>query len=251
MNYLKHYINLIRKSQVTLKEGYCERHHIFPKSIFGNNNSTVKLTAREHYIAHALLEKIYIKRYGKHDIRTKKMIHAFFMMNNVYGNGQQRYTNSKLYESSKLRFSERMSGKNSPFYGKKRVFSEEHILNLKASRKTGKDHPLYGIPRPKEVVDKMKGPKREGHGKAVSEARKGIKFSEEHLKNLSESHKGQVAWNKGKFHSQETKKKMKKSQKNKDYSFMTDEYKNKLSEASKRVWAERKAKKIEEQKNGR
>ena len=64
MNYLKHYCNLIGKAENrTPPEGYTEKHHTFPKSVFGKNNRVVVLTAREHYIAHALLERIYIKRY--------------------------------------------------------------------------------------------------------------------------------------------------------------------------------------------
>ena len=83
MNYLKHYCNLIRKAESrTPPEGYMEKHHIFPKSIFGNNNRIVLLTGREHYIAHALLEKICIKRYGLKHWKTQKMITAFWCMNN-------------------------------------------------------------------------------------------------------------------------------------------------------------------------
>lgn len=250
MNYLKQYILLIKKARVTNQVGYCERHHVFPKSIFGNNDFIVKLTARQHYIAHALLEKIYIQRYGDQDVRTKKMVHAFFMMNNTRGNGQHRYTNSRLFEASKLRFSEQMSGENSPFYGKKRVFSEQHLANMKASRKTGEDNPLYAIPRSEEVKAKMRGPKREGHGDAVSRARKGIVFSESHLQNLSDSHKGQIPWNKGKQWSDEHKQRLSESQKNKNKEFINDEYRKKLSETSKRVWAERKLKKLKEQQHG-
>ena len=250
MNYLKQYIKLIRKAQSNSPVGYCENHHVFPKSIFGENNFTVKLTAREHYIAHALLEKIYIVRYGLEHRSTRKMIHAFFMMNVLEGKGQQRYVNSRLFESSKIRLGERMSGKNNPFYGKKRVFSEQHLANMKDSRKYGKENPLYGISRSEDVKKKMRKPKHESHGKKVSEGRKGIKFSKEHLTNLSESHKGQVCWNKGKLWSEEHKKKLSESQKNKDKDYITDEYKKKLSEASKRVWAERREKKLKEQFNG-
>ena len=78
MNYLKVYCNLIRKAENrTLPEGYVEKHHIFPISIFGNNNRIVILTAREHYLAHALLEKICIKRYGNCNEKTRKMTYAF------------------------------------------------------------------------------------------------------------------------------------------------------------------------------
>lgn len=44
--------------------------------------------------------------------------------------------------------------------------------------------------------------------KKMSEARKGIIFSEEHKKKISESHKGKTPWNKGKSHSEETRRKI-------------------------------------------
>lgn len=105
MNYLKAYCNLIRKaeergySKRNTKELYVEGHHTFPVSIFGKNRRIVYLTAREHYIAHALLRKIYIKRYGIGDDRTKKMIYAFWRLNNEVV--QNTYSNSHLYEKAK------------------------------------------------------------------------------------------------------------------------------------------------------
>ena len=109
MNYLKQYCNLIRKAEKRVPpEGYTEKHHTFPKSIFGNNNRIVVLTAREHYITHALLEKIFIKRYGLKDKRTVKMITAFWCMNNQ--NTKNEYFNSYLYESSKIRFIDSIKG---------------------------------------------------------------------------------------------------------------------------------------------
>ena len=112
MNYLKIYCNLIRKAEKrVVPEGYTEKHHTFPKSIFGNNNRIVILTGREHYIAHALLEKIFIERYGLKDRRTIKMITAFWCMNNQ--KTKNEYLNSYLYESSKIRFIDSMSETNS------------------------------------------------------------------------------------------------------------------------------------------
>jgi len=131
MNYLKTYCKLIRKAENrTLPEGYTENHHVFPKSIFGNNDRVVALTAREHYVAHALLEKIYIHRYGLKNQKTIKMTYAHNMMGS-----RGSYKNSYLYETVRSRMAEAKreqeisaetraklsasnSGKNNPFYGK-------------------------------------------------------------------------------------------------------------------------------------
>jgi hypothetical protein len=75
-------------------------------SIFGKNKRIVYLTAREHYISHALLERICIQRYGKEHWKTKKMMYAFWSLNRK--NSRNNYLNSYLYEQSKLNFSELM-----------------------------------------------------------------------------------------------------------------------------------------------
>ena len=114
MNYLKTYCNLIRKAEkrgYTKKKAkeqgvYVEGHHTFPVSIFGKNKRIVYLTAREHYIAHALLERICIQRYGKEHWKSKKMMYAFWSLNRK--NSRNNYLNSYLYEQSKLNFSELM-----------------------------------------------------------------------------------------------------------------------------------------------
>lgn len=114
MNYLRIYCNLIRKAEQrgytkskAKEQGlYVECHHIFPVSIFGKNNRIVVLTTREHYIAHALLEKIYIKRYGIKDQRTHKMIWAHVSMIGKNNLTKERYYNSHLYEAARLRISE-------------------------------------------------------------------------------------------------------------------------------------------------
>lgn len=108
MNYLKVYCNLIRKAENRIPpDGYTEKHHIFPVSIYGKNNRVVVLTSREHYIAHALLEKICIVRYGVHHYKTHKMTNAHIRMKN-----NKRYCNSYLYEKCRNRFSEIITEKN-------------------------------------------------------------------------------------------------------------------------------------------
>lgn len=113
MNYLKAYCNLIRKAEkrgYTKKKAkelgvYVEGHHIFPVSVFGKNKRIVYLTAREHYIAHALLEKIFIRRYGQNHRKTQKMTNAHIIMG-----GRGKYNNSYLYETAKKRYSECRTG---------------------------------------------------------------------------------------------------------------------------------------------
>ena len=122
MNYLKVYCNLIRKAENrTPPEDYTEKHHTFPVSIYGKNDKIVVLTGREHYIAHELLERIFIKRYGLKDKRTIKMINAVIAMK---GNGN--YINSYLYEKSRKRFSNSL--KNIPK-------SEEHRKKISEASK--------------------------------------------------------------------------------------------------------------------
>jgi hypothetical protein len=111
MNYLKVYCNLIRKAEqrgYTKKKAkalglYVEGHHTFPVSIYGKNKRIVYLTAREHYVAHALLEKIFIKRCGLTHPNSIKMTHAFWKMSHHKSTNKEYYCNSKLYENLKLR----------------------------------------------------------------------------------------------------------------------------------------------------
>ena len=78
----KHYIKLVRKAQNRMLQNseYCEKHHIFPKSIFGKNNYIVKLTLREHFVAHLLLWKYYKRKYGNKNQKTIKMVYALNRM---------------------------------------------------------------------------------------------------------------------------------------------------------------------------
>lgn len=62
MNYQKIYNQIIiKRQQNIINSGYYEAHHILPKSLGGTNEKSnlVRLTAREHFICHLLLAKIY------------------------------------------------------------------------------------------------------------------------------------------------------------------------------------------------
>lgn len=143
MNYLKIYCNLIRKAENrTPPEGYTEKHHTFPKSIFGKNTRIVVLTSREHYIAHCLLERIFIKRYGLKDQRTIKMIYAHTRMK-----CNNKYYNSHLYNSALIRRKIAMSGENNvmydsarfgelnPMYGRKQSKKTRELIKIKAKKR--------------------------------------------------------------------------------------------------------------------
>lgn len=61
MNYKAIYYNIIGNAQNRFLEGYSEKHHILPKCMGGSNNKNniAILTAKEHFICHKLLCKIY------------------------------------------------------------------------------------------------------------------------------------------------------------------------------------------------
>lgn len=136
MNYKKLYNHIIVNAQSRETEGYVENHHILPDSLGGSSDKSnmVKLTAREHFICHYLLTKIY----KKETIEWYKMINAFMMMK-CKSSYQDRYFNSRLYESKRIDFSNMMkinqTGEKNSQHGSIWV----HSLDLKLSKKIKKE----------------------------------------------------------------------------------------------------------------
>lgn len=91
MNYQKIYDDLISRAKARESiEGYTEKHHIVPKCMGGTDDkeNIAVLTAREHYVAHLLLVKIYPEKLG--------LIFALHRM--TQSNGTRRgLTRSRLY----------------------------------------------------------------------------------------------------------------------------------------------------------
>jgi hypothetical protein len=113
MNYLKHYILLIRKANNRGEvSGYTENHHPFPFCIYGENKTSV-LTAKEHFIAHLLLYKGFIKRYGLRHYKTIKMGHAFRLMCLTSERLNQRYT-SNLFQKLRIQSNKCQTGDLNP-----------------------------------------------------------------------------------------------------------------------------------------
>ena len=99
MNHQKVYEDLINKAKNKQKlNEYQELHHILPKSMGGSDalDNLVFLTAREHFIVHALLAHIY---------DNNQMWSAFIIMK-----GREHYFNSRLYEIAKKNKSKAMLG---------------------------------------------------------------------------------------------------------------------------------------------
>lgn len=92
MKYEKIYSSLMNRGKNRDRQGYMERHHIIPKCLGGTDtkDNLVYLTAREHYIAHRLLTKIYPK--------NPSLWFAFAGMSRVIG--EREYT-SHQYEMMK------------------------------------------------------------------------------------------------------------------------------------------------------
>lgn len=83
--YAIRYINFINTRPKNRELEYAERHHVLPRSLFPQHehdpdNITV-LNAREHYLAHRLLVKVFPK--------SSQMRYAFWCMCNGWKNGKQ------------------------------------------------------------------------------------------------------------------------------------------------------------------
>ena len=102
MNYKNLYDKIVRKVQARGRpDGYYETHHILPRSLGGSDDpeNLVDVTAREHFILHYLLTKF------TDGGDRRSMLHAFMLMAGSNG-GQDRYINSRLYDSKKVEFAE-------------------------------------------------------------------------------------------------------------------------------------------------
>lgn len=175
MNYQKIYNQLIKKRQkeiINKKDCYCERHHIIPKSIGGTDDNTnlVNLTAREHFIAHLLLAKIYggtmiyaVHRlmFGKTKISTNSVLYE-----NIR---KSSYITKETREKMSIKSKEKWSNES---------FREKHKQSMK-----------------KLFLD-------DEHRKKISIASKKSWESEEKRQKASNSHKGKS------FHTEERKNKL-------------------------------------------
>ena len=140
MNYKNIYHQLIERAKSRLLVSEYETHHILPKSLGGPNtkDNLVKLTLREHFVAHLLLTRMY------QGVAKRKMYFAFYRLSN-----RHKITNGRFYQNSKLQAKKYLSEIHS---GK--TLSLEHIQTIKL-RMTGENNPNYGSKHTKENLELM------------------------------------------------------------------------------------------------
>lgn len=142
MDYQRIYDSIIlkAKSRDVIIE-YTEKHHIIPRCMGGSNDSDnlVRLTAREHFICHWLLWRIF---------RTNKMAYAFHMMCTT--RLEKRYKNSRAFAEARnallevVRSPEHRAKISAAMKG--REFTAEHRASLSAAQ-TGKKRSPESVAR--------------------------------------------------------------------------------------------------------
>lgn len=177
LNYQNIYNQLIESAKKRKKpDSYCEIHHIIPKSLGGSNdkNNLVSLTAREHFIAHRLLCKIYPKDWklsfallcmssekSKSAVGHKISSREYEYARNLFskhmkishpnkGKTASLQTRKKMSDSSR-----RLSGSDHPMFGKKHSDQSKEKMSRNSKRLSGKDHAMFGRKQSDSARNKM------------------------------------------------------------------------------------------------
>jgi hypothetical protein len=175
---------------------YYEKHHIIPRCLGGadDKDNLVLLTAREHFLCHKLLCKIYPN--------NKKLVFALWRMCVPGRNYQHRYKiTSKEYEMIRIKMANAIS---SLLTGRQYVMTENRIDAI--NKRKGKSGRALSAETKKKISDAAKLRKDSDETRMKkSIANKGQKRSldfinkckrpksETHKQNLSKSHKER--WN--------------------------------------------------------
>jgi hypothetical protein len=194
MNYEKIYNQLISKAKLECRKKttglYYERHHIIPKCIGGNESkdNLVLLTAREHYVAHKLLcklypddDKLHFSLWRMMNPQTKNHIRSYNISSMEYEYRRQLHQEKirKIGLSNKGR---QMTDEQKQKIRDKRklqIITDETKKKISVATK-GKPKPIRTEEHRKNLSKSMIG-KNKGKLKPIR--------TEEHRKNLSLAHK--------------------------------------------------------------
>lgn len=168
MNYYKIYNDLIKRG---INRGvlncYTEKHHIIPKCLGGVNTkeNIVILTAKEHFIAHRLLVRIYPENY--------KLIYALWRMclKGIYTRNRA-VVSSRIYENIKIEMSTATKNRLKVFNcWKGKIHTKESKIKMSESAKN------------RNISEENETLRRTG----ISQSNKGKHKSLEHCKNIAEA----------------------------------------------------------------
>lgn len=146
MNYLSIYNAIVANARLQDRKRvrrshkkfvYYENHHIVPKCLGGSNDSDnlILLTAREHFVAHQLLVKIYPHEY--------KLVFALRLM--CVNSNKNHIRNNREYEWIKKAISNAASVIQKGKPGKGYKFPKGHTLSV------GENNGMYGKTHTKET----------------------------------------------------------------------------------------------------
>lgn len=181
MNYQKIYNQLVENAKSrTDVLGYTEKHHIIPRALGGSDDyfNIVVFTAREHFIAHLLLAKIY----------GGPMWHAAHMMSNMAKYSNRKYAIVREEHSKQISVS--LSGRTVSHITRKKISeNKERSANISKS--------LKGRPKSDDHKEAYRQSRLAGDNWAVSD---------DHKKKISDSMRGSGNPMWGKTHSEESRK---------------------------------------------
>lgn len=144
MDYKRIYKELIESAKKSRElKGYTETHHIIPRCLLldDSESNLVTLTAREHFVAHWLLTKIY-----KNTEHGMTLLAAFTAMN-MKNSTQDREFNLNRKNALAYAYSESVKGENNPMYGR-----SPHNLNKKVWYLPEEDVHVFSEIKPSELA---------------------------------------------------------------------------------------------------
>jgi len=155
--YYKWYSNIVERalSRELPKDVYVEKHHILPKCLYPeyakDKNNLVKLTAREHFVCHWILSKIF---------NDRKIMYAFEMMFRNKTTNRYLPKSSTIYANLRKKFSSNKRGKSGKSWytnGVDNVLSDIVPEGFIPGRTFSTEHKnsLKGIPKSEEHKKKQ------------------------------------------------------------------------------------------------
>lgn len=177
MNYLSIYNKIIDRAilegrkKSNSQHVYYEKHHILPKCLGGSDDASnlVLLTAREHFICHQLLTKIYPKN-----------IKLIFSLRMMTASNKRQIRNNREYEWIRRKISNSSSesqkgksygykfpkghkfseGPKNGMYNKKHTDSSRVLMSKKAKNRDASSYDHLRYPKPESTKEKIRKTKQ-------------------------------------------------------------------------------------------